>query len=299
MKNKQRTTNNEQRTHKAFTLIELLVAVGILAMVFSFASVIFRVSIDSHRTASANAEIMRKLRAITDQLNADFQSLIKDAPMALQFVKDSNDLRYDSVAFLSDGDFKSVRQYRYEKLNDDEALKTVSGIVASIYYGQAINPNILTRKQKILTSDDTLIDTPSLYDPNEFVKDSLAEWKVRDPAQYFVDWVSSLPVNPNAGEYIPMYLVDGISNFTIQWAQWDSGTFIWMPDISDFTGSWDTNADGIFGFFFNMPADITDDDWHAWSGSWPKALKFTFTLYDSKGIIKDGRTFTHIVYLDN
>jgi hypothetical protein len=30
-----------------------------------------------------------------------------------------------------------------------------------------------------------------------------------------------------------------------------------------------------------------------------RALKFTFTLYDSKGIIKEGRTFTHIVYLDN
>jgi len=29
-----------------------------------------------------------------------------------------------------------------------------------------------------------------------------------------------------------------------------------------------------------------------------RALKFTFTLYDSKGIIKKGRTFTHIVYLD-
>ena len=29
-----------------------------------------------------------------------------------------------------------------------------------------------------------------------------------------------------------------------------------------------------------------------------RALKFTFTLFDSKGIIKDGRTFTHIVYLD-
>jgi hypothetical protein len=28
------------------------------------------------------------------------------------------------------------------------------------------------------------------------------------------------------------------------------------------------------------------------------ALKFTFTLYDSRGIIKDGRTFTHIVYLE-
>jgi hypothetical protein len=28
-----------------------------------------------------------------------------------------------------------------------------------------------------------------------------------------------------------------------------------------------------------------------------RALKFTFTLYDSKGVIKNGRTFTHIVYL--
>lgn len=30
-----------------------------------------------------------------------------------------------------------------------------------------------------------------------------------------------------------------------------------------------------------------------------RALKFTFTLYDSRGIFKDGKTFTHIVYLDN
>ncbi|MHC4675460.1 MAG: hypothetical protein ACYTBZ_23490, partial [Planctomycetota bacterium] len=28
-----------------------------------------------------------------------------------------------------------------------------------------------------------------------------------------------------------------------------------------------------------------------------RALKFTFTLYDSRGIIENGRTFTHIVYL--
>jgi len=30
-----------------------------------------------------------------------------------------------------------------------------------------------------------------------------------------------------------------------------------------------------------------------------RALKFTFTLYDSQELIPDGRTFTHIVYLDN
>ena len=30
-----------------------------------------------------------------------------------------------------------------------------------------------------------------------------------------------------------------------------------------------------------------------------RALKFTFTLYDSRGIFPEGKTFTHIVYLDN
>ena len=29
-----------------------------------------------------------------------------------------------------------------------------------------------------------------------------------------------------------------------------------------------------------------------------RALRFTFTLFDSRGIIEDGMTFTHIVYLD-
>jgi hypothetical protein len=29
------------------------------------------------------------------------------------------------------------------------------------------------------------------------------------------------------------------------------------------------------------------------------ALKFTFTLYDSNGVFKDGKTFTHIVYLND
>ena len=42
----------------------------------------------------------------------------------------------------------------------------------------------------------------------------------------------------------------------------------------------------------------TNEVW-GWNEIWPKAIKFTFTLYDSKGIIKGGRTFTHIVYLEN
>ena len=73
--------NNSNGTGKrfltGFTLIEILVAIGILAIVMSFSSVIFKVGIGAHRTAIANAEIMQKLRAITDQLNADFKGLLK------------------------------------------------------------------------------------------------------------------------------------------------------------------------------------------------------------------------------
>ncbi|HPS55403.1 MAG TPA: prepilin-type N-terminal cleavage/methylation domain-containing protein, partial [Sedimentisphaerales bacterium] len=56
---------------KGFTLIELVVAVGILAMMLGFTSVIFNVSIKGARVVNANAEIMQKLRAITDQLDSD------------------------------------------------------------------------------------------------------------------------------------------------------------------------------------------------------------------------------------
>ena len=78
--------NYKLPTTKAFTLIELMVAIGILAMVFSFAGVIFNVSIDSYRTAIANAEIMQKLRAITSQLDSDFRGLRKDGEIYVVWV---------------------------------------------------------------------------------------------------------------------------------------------------------------------------------------------------------------------
>jgi len=112
--------NYKRRTYKAFTLVELLVAIGILAVVLSFASVIFRVCIDAHRTAIANVEIMQKLRAITNQLDSDFKGLRKDGEIFVAWVakpvpavagyKD-NDLdgyeRFDRIVFFADGDFQS------------------------------------------------------------------------------------------------------------------------------------------------------------------------------------------------
>lgn len=101
---------------KAFTLIELVVAVAILALIASFAGVVFSVSIGSHRTALANAEIMQNLRAITDQLNSDFRSLQTNGYLVLrsevligpEFPSDDPcDFRADRLYYFCTGDFQS------------------------------------------------------------------------------------------------------------------------------------------------------------------------------------------------
>jgi hypothetical protein len=51
----------------------------------------------------------------------------------------------------------------------------------------------------------------------------------------------------------------------------------------------------INGIGYSGPLDESDFDNIPGLG---RALKFTFTLYDSRGVMKEGRTFTHIVYLD-
>ena len=99
---------------KGFTLIEVVVAVGLLAMVIGFSSVIFKVSIETRRTAGANAEITQKLRAITDQLNRDFAGLRPDAPLMIWFEQDTSltdPNRYDQIMFFADGDFQSTQLY--------------------------------------------------------------------------------------------------------------------------------------------------------------------------------------------
>ncbi|MHC4259952.1 MAG: prepilin-type N-terminal cleavage/methylation domain-containing protein [Planctomycetota bacterium] len=271
---------------RAFTLIELVVAIAVLVIVSSFAGAIFNVSVNSQRTAAATAEIMQKLRAITDQLNADFRGIRKDAPMAIQFwIDDVDGTRRDSVALFANGDFQSVRQYP-----TDTAPRTVAGNVASIYYGRVTGPtdpnNILARKQKILTSDTSLVDSPFMLDPNEFLIDSLSVWRLSLDDISFVDWVPpfALDVDPFLQEGLPLYVMGGVGNFMIQVSEWNpiDETFMWGPGNEHFTSFVDSDDNGRFGFFYNAPLSEELVDWYD-PLNWPKALKFTFTLYDYYG----------------
>ncbi len=345
--------NYKTRNNKAFTLIELLVAIGILAIVMSFVSVIFKVSIGAHRTAIANAEIMQKLRAITDQLNTDFKGLRKDGeifvvwvakPLTAADYKD-NDLdgyeRFDRIMFFADGDFQSYKP------------PVVRGNVARICYmiakkgnvsaeGQDRTKRVLARNLHILTADPSLPDFPDFdsfsdtqwYEWNnwdEYDKISLEAWKniswqnkkdmLTATSDIQVDdssvnmAVRGVKVDPMDANSIHMLLCEGVSEFKIQ--GWYDAQQQWIPEV-------DPDGDGDLAdthFFLNEPNkapgvlynssrenidiyninyagnQIDEAHFNAIPGL-GRALKFTFTLYDSRGIIENGMTFTHIVYLD-
>jgi len=362
--------NSKLRTYRAFTLIELVVAIGLLVMVISSAGMIFKISIETHRTTTANAEIMQKFRAITRQLNTDLQDLRKDSPLLIWFQQDEDTKeRFDQIMFFSSGDFQSTQLYtedlgagnvpeNYEL--EQAGQKYVRGNTARIYYGQAKvnddNPwdpdvlsseRILARRQHILTAEPDFIDWPkedmsnfdyTTNDRYEHDSLSLAQWKNVDPANYDKILTTCFGERSLIDSDIPQtfqrLMCEGVGSFTIQWAYWNPGTgeeeIRWFPSDNP-DGEEETEEDSHFklmneeypglglnekfGVYFYLPADLTsveiwfpiedviqyeDSDEEVVyfpEGFYPKAFKFTFTLYDSKGIIEGRRTFTHIVYL--
>ena len=354
--------NYEQRINKGFTLIELVVAVGLLAIVLSFAGVIFRVSINAHRTAIANAEIMQKLRAITDQLNADFEGLRKDGEIVVTWSArpvppaagyQDNDLdgyeRFDRIMFFADGDFQSYRVNPMVRGNVARVVYLLAkrnGVAAP---GQVRSERMLVRNQHILTADP---DIPVLFDPNdyteqqlyrwnnyyEYEKISLNEWKIIPWANKadllsvicdakvgqssISDQVKGAEIDPADPNTIHMLLCEGVGEFKIQ--GWSDALQRWVPEVdpdgdgtlldTDFipaANGTELHSEDIPGVLYpyppnggvqinniNYPQDQVDEEHFDMIPGLGRALKFTFTLYDSKGIIKEGRTFTHIVYLD-
>jgi prepilin-type N-terminal cleavage/methylation domain-containing protein len=253
---------------KAFTITELLVAVALLAVVLTACGVIFNYSIDSQRTAGATAEIMRNLRVITDQLNADFVGFMGAPAFIGVSPGDPNIITADSIAFLSTGDFQT------------SSGSAVRGNVARIYYGQSgsikgvpdplsLNDGdrrnkILARRQVIIAPDANVLNAGDEYEVISLAK-ILSNYEANNVC-YKDAWLERPTIDitgdPNS---IRMYLVRGVDNLKIEYlAGISAGKLDWRRPAGDFSG---------------------------------QALRFTFTLYDSKGIIKTGRRFEHIVYI--
>jgi len=353
---------------KAFTLIELLVAVGILAVMVSFSGVILKAGIESNRVAAANAEIMRNLRAITDQLNSDFKGLRKDGEIFIAWVAVPTDeadpllgyTRFDRIMFFANGDFHT------QKLQANG--KIVRGNVARICYmlakrtddrstrarEQLPQDRILSRTQHILTFANDLdrIDPTTFtldqdwYDWKgriEYDKTTLQQWiniplnsEKADMLSVLTDVVVSpstitvapstlvggTTVDPGNPYSVHMLFCQGVGEFKIQ--GWSDQYERWIPevdpdgdgDLRDSDFNWvgtEIDTEDVPGLLYNprngvlklwgnveVDPDMPMDEEHFEQiPGLGRALKFTFTLYDSKDIIPDGRTFTHIVYLDD
>ncbi|MCP4712759.1 MAG: hypothetical protein GY869_29375, partial [Planctomycetes bacterium] len=80
---------------------------------------------------------------------------------------------------------------------------------------------------------------------------------------------------------------------------WDEdGRIVATDFIVDDDDSGRIHEERVPGVLYSPPFYYNEADFNFIPGL-GRALKFTFTLYDSKNIFRQGKTFTHIVYLDD
>jgi len=125
----------------------------------------------------------------------------------------------------------------------------------------------------------------------------------------FVDGDSLPPLN------VHQMFCEGVANFSVQvWIEnppsgWTgAGPWVprWYPETDpDHDGDYSDSDFNLAGGGLidteNLPGRYWTPDFAAEGASFERlvgpALKFTFTLYDSKGVFKEGKTFTHIIRL--
>ncbi|MBW8014865.1 MAG: prepilin-type N-terminal cleavage/methylation domain-containing protein [Planctomycetes bacterium] len=335
---------------KAFTIVELLVAMAIIVVLLAGSGFVFHTAVKVEKSARATAEIARKLRGITEQLNADFRGIRYDGEMLVAWepfpILDSTSTvigydRFDQMMFYSNGNFSSY---------GDSPL--VNGNLARIHYIIArpdetlgdppVNPSdrILARVQHIVSADPALPAFPFfplVVDdfiagqggsdtgfPNpvglEYDTITMEQWKnidVVDKVEMLtaiaardvdIGAVSAITgtfaravVSTSNPRTIHNLLCEGVGQFIIQ--HWNETEQRWWPEIDvDGDGDWATGISDwpISGGLLNLsqfkghihPGDGT------FFNDFGRAFKFTFTLYDSYGVFPEGKTFSHIIYLD-
>jgi len=129
-------------------------------------------------------------------------------------------------------------------------------------------------------------------------------------------------------ETLHLLLSGQISSFQVQWAyrsedqikNTTTGETFGVNERFDGVQWWPEYSRGDFyqagfGAYFNMPGGVSGTMSSSWKTVgvgghqsdvldfsptyYPRAMKFTFTVHDVKGLFPEGRTFTHIVYIEN
>ena len=355
---------------KAFTIFELIVAMALMVVLLAGSGVVFRMSVEVHRKATATSEISRKLLAIVQQFDQDFENLRKDGEIIMMWLpRYDSDLgryvRFDRIMFFATGDFHSYGDNPSVQGNTARICymlaKDGSGMIAP---GQNRKDRILARVQHVYTADESLDVFPDLsnipfagsapYSYTEIEENSveydtmtMGEWTSQPWSlkRHMIPVVTDVPydgsdpiidggptVSLDNPDTVHMLFCEGVGGFSIQ--GWYEAEQRWVPTINpdededgilddtDFVpaagaspttldldgvsvllypydgapdlhgGLWNYKFDGVY-----PDSDVTEANFNSIPGL-GKAFKFTFTLYDSLGVFPEGKTFTHIVYLD-
>jgi hypothetical protein len=177
---------------------------------------------------------------------------------------------------------------------------------------------------------DVIVVDPVQNNWFEHDTNSLSQWQAAAQNSTSVDNIitgcfNNRPdVNLANANTLHLLMTQKVGNFSVQWSYLFTNagqTFIYWwpsndPDANPVT--LDSDFDKMiadyslltpaFGVCFNvatpssvsgwfLPASVSGYHFAGSSTFYPVALKFTFTLYDSRGVFKDGQTFTHIIYL--
>ena len=301
----------------AFTLIELLVSMALTVIMLAATAVVFTTSTKAAGQARASNEIMQQLRAVTHQLQTDFDGLRPEMPLVFIF-DNSTGVRRDRVVFWANGNFQT--------------FGGVASNMARVWYGQADNGLPLTleddsvgqrfpllRRQKLMLnlnpkdypppSDNQWVNMDAQnFDYYDYENSTMSFWH-NQPDYMFPTYLSqtdnrSLVRRPSM-ENIPfqalqkLYVLRDVENFEIQVYIGDK----WFPEIDQWT------TPGQIALYYNS-VNLTNDQsvaftnidgvsyYHAddISATWPKAIKFTFTIFDhDRRHFPEGRTFNYLV----
>ncbi len=201
--------------NKAFTILELLVAMALLVAMMAVSGLVFKMAIDTHRRAEATGELTRRLRAITDQLDADFKGLRTDCEIFIGWVPVPVDAqgkrlpsntppanvhhyaRFDKILFYANGNFQTYDQYRFE---DSEAatkvwMAYVPGNVARVCYSHAEDGTAASNPIEQLPSRRLLARSQHIYAPDARLTPTL------DPTTSATLLASFTPNFVNTGQY--------------------------------------------------------------------------------------------------
>ncbi len=268
----------------------------------------------SSRFLTRRAHILVADRVVSDELglfpDMDYNATLVDSIAQLydSFLKDTNNERLEQKFEHENLSLQGWRQVKCNiDISDDSAAKTEND------FAQAVIPACFER----------FVDT-SLKDTKGDTKDG----KYARPAPRLHLTVSEAVSDLK----IQFYYFDSASKrwFCFPSCDPDLDGNPNNPNDSHFEKHgdyFDSNGQDIFGIAFNLSGDaistyegkdilidyssrfganisgVTCADknykWYDFSDFPLRAIKFTFTLHDSNGEFKKGKTFTHIIYLNN